>query len=891
MSEVNLSVRSKTIPTSFIAGSMNALPFSSTVVTILDKTERPLPRINTAQYSVFQPIFSPKGVTNEVVYITGQDVLNKYNDLFGKPNTVLYGPGATYIWQAVRGGFNAGVVNVRPADATYANFFVNFMIEKSDKQQKLFVRKYAKWAPAGGITPGAYENRDNSVKYGYHFALVPAGADAEAEKKAKASIGTNATGNPEDDPDIKEILLDTYDFGFKYFNITGLTQGKSVQVDGLTGITIDTNFGSILSTNATYPKKNTAGKYEDANGQTQISDNGVMRDLKISEAAEVTESDDRTEVHPNTKGLKVPFNMDAKMILSLPVFGLVYRGAGEYGNVFYADFSTKSSPLPIDRNYPYFKCEVRENAIKSEHMFDFTLFAIGDQNGGSLNYNFADRAIRACRKTWTETNNTKTFTPYLVNRTNALSIETGLKTFFTKLRETFLAKIKAEFSTDSELDTLLGDAPTTDIDTIKNFNTVLAEINALEEDFKRNKDVIKKKTIETPFSRIAPWELNPIDDLKHTYRRKTVPGINLLNLPTRLYFAGGTYGSLTPIVGEEEFDFYTTVYNPYAVTAEEKKAEEDAIRHGQRGTYKIWLELYKDVFLGNIDDAIFDPTIVKDCIVFGEGYPEELQRVVSRLVQYKEDFVHKERVRPDWTYIRTPDETVVRNMNDAIAWAHDILGDFKEKNIGMHPVIGSWMFTDPTTGGSYRYSGFFEYLGESSSLASYLLSGTSNSFASGDYSKIFGGADDSQELIPRTSEQKTDLVKADVMYYRRRSDGRYALGEDLGYNPGMMSSLKNIGSCIHFNRILNEAQCFMIDNVISNTDRDSLDLLQKGIEKRIAPYTKHFNNRVVVEVKVSDEENEQENSVILVEISVTGHEYSRNNRLAMIMTSDKTNAA
>ena len=191
-------------------------------------------------------------------------------------------------------------------------------------------------------------------------------------------------------------------------------------------------------------------------------------------------------------------------------------------------------------------------------------------------------------------------------------------------------------------------------------------------------------------------------------------------------------------------------------------------------------------------------------------------------------------------------------MNDAIAWAHDILGDFKEKNIGMHPVIGSWMFTDPTTGGSYRYSGFFEYLGESSSLASYLLSGTSNSFASGDYSKIFGGADDSQELIPRTSEQKTDLVKADVMYYRRRSDGRYALGEDLGYNPGMMSSLKNIGSCIHFNRILNEAQCFMIDNVISNTDRDSLDLLQKGIEKRIAPYTKHFNNRVVVEVKVSD---------------------------------------
>ena len=372
MSEVNLSVRSKTIPTSFIAGSMNALPFSSTVVTILDKTERPLPRINTAQYSVFQPIFSPKGVTNEVVYITGQDVLNKYNDLFGKPNTVLYGPGATYIWQAVRGGFNAGVVNVRPADATYANFFVNFMIEKSDKQQKLFVRKYAKWAPVGGITPGAYENRDNSVKYGYHFALVPAGADAEAEKKAKASIGTNATGNPEDDPDIKEILLDTYDFGFKYFNITGLTQGKSVQVDGLTGITIDTNFGSILSTNATYPKKNTAGKYEDANGQTQISDNGVMRDLKISEAAEVTESDDRTEVHPNTKGLKVPFNMDAKMILSLPVFGLVYRGAGEYGNVFYADFSTKSSPLPIDRNYPYFKCEVRENAVKSEHMFDFT---------------------------------------------------------------------------------------------------------------------------------------------------------------------------------------------------------------------------------------------------------------------------------------------------------------------------------------------------------------------------------------------------------------------------------------------------------------------------------------------------------------------------------------
>lgn len=883
MSDTRLDVRSKRVPMFMLSGPYNATPFSSTVVTIIDKTERALPVVNTGAYTVFVPMVAPKGITNEIVTLEGSDVLNKYNDLFGKPNTVLYGKSSTYAWQAVRSGFNVAVVNVRPVDATYPNFFVNFTIEKTpvktgeeDKaKQKLFVRKYE-------AAPSDASLRQPKTKYGYHFAMVPAGATDEEIAKAKASIGKNDSGKPEDDSEIKEIKLATYDFGFNYFNLTGMMEGAGITSRGK-GIGIDTNFGEILKTEAMYPKKS-GNKYANKAGETTIMDGGSPRDLRADEAEMIAESTDRTEIHPLTPGVKVSFNLEANKVVSLPVFGLVYRGAGDYGNRFVAEFSTKSSPLPIDRDYPYFRCNIRENAYKSEHSFDFTLFSIG-KNG--YNYNFMDRANQSCRVIFSERNHNNTFTPFLVSRKDSNSIEKGLKVFFEKLRNDLVTELGKVYTDDeAKFKSLLTNKPELDEDTVRNFNTaLLGELDTLESDFKRNTLDPEKRSLETPFSRIAPWDLNPIDQFTKKYRRKTIPFLNLLNLPTVIKFDGGDNGCIRDILGEEEFDWDATVYSPYVFTEEDKEKEEAAVKAGKRGTYKVWLDLFTKVYTGEIDDAIFDSTIVRDSIVFGDGYPFELQQTVANLVKYHENWVHREKTRPDWTFIRTPEEEVV-TMEDGLMWAQQVLRENKTKNYGMHSAVGSWMFTDPTTGGSNRFSGFFEYLGDNSSLFNYLLSGTSDSFASGDHSLIFNGADGTQECIPRTTEEKTDLCKADVMYFRRRSNGQYGLGEDLGHNPGMLSSLKNLGTCIHFNRILNEAAGFMMDNVISNTDKDTLDWLKKGIEKRISPYTKHFKDRVVVNVKISDHENEQDLKVILAEITTVGHEYSRNNRVSMIMTSE-----
>ena len=123
------------------------------------------------------------------------------------------------------------------------------------------------------------------------------------------------------------------------------------------------------------------------------------------------------------------------------------------------------------------------------------------------------------------------------------------------------------------------------------------------------------------------------------------------------------------------------------------------------------------------------------------------------------------------------------------------------------------------------------------------------------------------------------------MYYTLRSTGYYALGEDLAYLPKFLSNMKNVGSCIHFNRISNIAINFARDRQISNPTRENLDKMKKELDKLIIVPSRHFGGRVITTAEISTLDVEQEHQVVLFRISTTGHTYSRNNRVEHIMNS------
>ena len=131
-------MKNKRVPVATITGYINTFQHSNTVLTITDESERDIPVVNSDNYTVIQPIYSPKGVTNEWVKIEGTDIVNTYLELFGAPNTAKYGPMATYAYNAVLGRFNAAVINMRPEGSTYPNTYLAFNIEKAkDEKVKL----------------------------------------------------------------------------------------------------------------------------------------------------------------------------------------------------------------------------------------------------------------------------------------------------------------------------------------------------------------------------------------------------------------------------------------------------------------------------------------------------------------------------------------------------------------------------------------------------------------------------------------------------------------------------------------------------------------------------------------------------------------------------------
>ena len=752
-------MKNKRVPVATITGYINTFQHSNTVLTITDESERDIPVVNSDNYTVIQPIYSPKGVTNEWVKIEGTDIVNTYLELFGAPNTAKCGPMATYAYNAVLGRFNAAVINMRPEGSTYPNTYLAFNIEKAKDEKGQTT-----------LTKTLYAVMNSSTEE-YIFSFDK--KDCEDQK--------------EELDEIKEIKLEYYQFGYVNYTV------------------------------------------EDLTSETEVEDYFKNQLPKMQVDASATIAD--VQVH-------------------VPQFMLAYRGAGDYGNIFKLKVATNTELL--NDAYPFFQGTIKDS-IKDVYTFSFAMF---DTSVGQLNYGFEDRATNACKKAMTATNVVQEFRAWSIKRKEANKAEKAIQQIIKNTKDYMLAKIKETFPTFD---------PETSVSNLEDYNNALDTLAGM---FKRNRETAAGAGRETPFSFVNPWL--PLEDAV-----KGVLPLEYVNAPGELQFYSGSLGKLREKLDEEDFSWDTTLQrqepNPDTGSPETKD-------------YKVWSDLLIKAYSGELDDSLFDSSIVPDGILFGEQYPIEVQEEIDKLCKYKEDVLNVETVRPDFCYIRTPEEKV-NTIQKALDWSDGFLNGDK-KNLNMHPLIGSWRFTDTTTGAQERFSGCFDWLGDGSILFDYLFSCTHKAFATGDYSVITKGATNSQLLVPRTSGEREELKKREIMYFKRRSTGLYALGEDTGYIVGKESVLKNIGSNIQFNRIMNIAHNIMKDNVIIDPTTDDLEALKRKIEAAIVNPAKHFKDKVSVTIGLSTHAQEVNRNVVLCEIRVTGNDYSRYNRLHMVAQRD-----
>lgn len=757
-------MKNKRVPVAVITGPYNSYQHSNTVLTVSDESERNVPVVNSDNYTINQPIFSPKGVTGEWILISGNDIVNTYTKMFGLPHTAKYGPMATYAYNAVLGRFNLATINLRPPEATYPNVYLAFEIQKAFKE--------ASDDDDDDATP------DTRKLYGVLSTTTSAYTFSFDKKEIQALVDEEAQSD-----EIKEIDLEYFKLGYAPYTV------------------------------------------EDLKDTTDIDNYLETKVLKVKVEKKSTIDD-------------VKFHV--------PQIFLAYRGSGDYGNIF--KFKVSSMSEMLSGQYPHLSGTIKD-AMKDIYTFSFAMF---DTSVGQLNYGFEDRATKACRVVMSATNEVQEFRAWSIKRKLANTAEAGIHQAIENTKAYMLAKIKEKFT--------LFDEKSSE----SNIQEFFDSLDAVKAMFTRNKASSAGIGRETPFSFVNPWE-KLSDDITKRLVLQYVPA------PAELQFASGTLGPLGEKLDAEDFDWNTTLTK--------QVPDPDTGRPGPV-EYKVWEELLIEAYNGTTDDAIFDSSIVPDCILFGEQYPVAVQEAIDKLCMYKEDVVNCETVRPDFCYIRTP-ELSVNTMQKVYDWQDAFLNAFK-KNINMHPVIGTWRFTDTTTGAQERFNGFYDYLGENSILFDYLFSCTSKSFASGDYSLITKGATNSQMLVPRTSAEREELKKRDIMYFKRRSTGLYALGEDTGYAIGKESVLKSIGSNIQFNRIMNIAENIMRDNVIIDPTTDELDNLQRKIQKAIVNPAKHFKDKVSIVIGKSTHDKEIDRNVVLCEIRVSGNEYSRYNRLHMI---------
>ena len=567
-------------------------------------------------------------------------------------------------------------------------------------------------------------------------------------------------------------------------------------------------------------------------------------------------------------------------IIHVPLLGIAYYGALPYGNNYQIQFARTSNF--IREKYPEFQCSIVDTVTKeTEHTFSFALSKVNNDFGGSQA--FFDKATASCTVTLDASNNNtvQLFRPWMIEKYEANQVTKAINAITAKTTAEILGKIKEAFPAFDE-------------------NVSASDWWQVETSFIMINEMFTKgpinttNTFETPFSFVNPWDKTAAESYEHTpiVYKEALPGITL---------QGGSRGSgLDQIIYEKGFDWDTEIQlDPEAVTTGEVlylNAQPSVVgvgdgfkltvktREVEPKKVKFYVEYLKKCYAGGIaKNAFFDPSNMSSAIIFGEGYPNELQEVVYNACKYDSYAIFKDKTGALWTYLRTVPNNV-KTMEEALDWLRSMGSDI---NWNCKPILGRAYFPDSTTGSQSKFSFVYEWL-TSGKLYSYLMSGTPDGFGSGSYSDIVTALPNTWELVPDNengTELREELTELNCNYFEAKEGGILGLGGDYGHIPKADSGLHTLGSTIQFNYMASLGYLVMRNNKVDQRISDDyLATLKQKVDKRIAAPARHFEGNVITTIAVSTHPNEVGKKIPLLTISVPANEYSQINRTQVIMS-------
>lgn len=549
----------------------------------------------------------------------------------------------------------------------------------------------------------------------------------------------------------------------------------------------------------------------------------------------------------------------------LVLYGLIFNGRNAYANKYRAiitDLVSEKERLE-EKKVLLQKLSIMDGG---EIMYDFN-FANFDytDHTNKVQYIFGANALTSCREDLTNTESVQMFYPVGHTRSQEMDYADGFKEIERKIKAGIVNGIKAhipDFTWEANA--------VTGCDMYDKLIKYFA--------FFRRFDTDPDDLFSSPFARVSPCDKGFADNII----------FDGYYMSPNISFGGGDSGDLIKLLRKHHWD-WNIEWQPKDMTQHpfNKPLE---LPDGSGGTKvapkkKILQELFMQCYDGSdiIDKDLLDPAITPAFLLLGEGYPVAVQEVMDQFVRYQEGRISFEGSRPDCVYIRTPECTPeYSTMDNIIKWKEgwQISRAGLANNTNTWALIGYGTLIEPDTDTPVNWSPTYNWV-TGGSLLSYLVTGVSDSFASGAWSKVVGWLPGSARCIPRTSLEKEKLARNSINYLVQKSDRQFYLGEDHTVLDGKMSGLKNLGSMIQFGYITCYAYITLRDNKIMNLTADNLLELKEKVSRNISYYAKHFNNKIDIAIGRSTHEKEIKRDVVLCTIGITTHNFSRHSRLQM----------
>lgn len=188
----------KEIPIPMLTGQYVTLPYSHTLHTEYDKSEKEITPRSTENYSVIQAGYMPLGITDEWIGFEGPKAADIFLEHCGKPNILAYGSPGSYAYQALLSGFRVFFLNTRLPDATYPNMYLAFDVTFAKGSTDADKFKFYGWMEPGGSQ--------------YYFALDRNDLPSDAHEDDSGS-------------NIKEFSIPKTIIQFKPYSVTGAGKG------------------------------------------------------------------------------------------------------------------------------------------------------------------------------------------------------------------------------------------------------------------------------------------------------------------------------------------------------------------------------------------------------------------------------------------------------------------------------------------------------------------------------------------------------------------------------------------------------------------------------------------------------------------------------------------